>query len=125
MGPENLSANKVSLVSSAEMYIFRNLLPSTEYHISIWAVNKAGRGQESTLIESTDARLLSTLQVAGMLDENIMCIHLECIYMYSDSRSDTISFEKVSRLVSLWEYPNQYTLSTFSINSCTLKINGG
>ena len=84
MGPENLSTNKVSLVhmSSAEMYTFHNLLPSTKYRISIWAVNKAGRGQESTLIESTDARLFSALQVAGMLDNNIMCMHTLRIHIH-------------------------------------------
>ena len=61
-------ADEVSLVNSAERYTFHDLSPQTDYHITIWAVNKAGSGPVSTvnvttlpvIVVPTDARMYCT-----------------------------------------------------------------
>ena len=41
------------MVNSAERYTFHDLSPHTDYHITIWAVNKAGSGPVSTVNVTT------------------------------------------------------------------------
>ena len=41
------------MVNSAERYTFHDLSPLTDYHITIWAVNKAGSGPVSTVNVTT------------------------------------------------------------------------
>ena len=45
--------DEVSLVNSAERYTFHDLSPLTDYHITIWAINKAGSGPVSTVNVTT------------------------------------------------------------------------
>ena len=40
-------------MNSAERYTFHDLSPLTDYHITIWAVNKAGSGPVSTVNVTT------------------------------------------------------------------------
>ena len=62
-------------MNSAERYTFHNLSPLTDYHITIWAVNKAGSGPVSTVNVTTlsDAQtrlatsFIALAAVAGML----------------------------------------------------------
>ena len=41
------------MVKSAKRYTFHDLSPHTDYHITIWAVNKAGSGPVSTVNVTT------------------------------------------------------------------------
>ena len=62
-------------MNSAERYTFHDLSPLTDYHITIWSVNKAGSGPVLTVnvttLSDTQTRLTTSFialaAVAGML----------------------------------------------------------
>jgi hypothetical protein len=78
----NLSAVEAAVFNSTESYTFHDLLPLTDYNITIWAVNKAGNGPESTLKATTTNALelsqndliISTSVLATLLAILILCL---------------------------------------------------
>ena len=68
------NADEVSVVNSTERYTFHDLSPHTDYHITIWAVNKAGSGPVSTVNVTT----LSVIDVPTDT-RRYHCIYKPCI----------------------------------------------
>ena len=71
-------ADEVSVVNSAERYTFHDLSPHTDYHITIWAVNKAGSGPVSTVNVTT----LSVIDVPTDTRMYSTCVHVMHAHLY-------------------------------------------
>ena len=72
------------MVNSTERYTFHDLSPHTDYHITIWAVNKAGSGPISTVNLTTlsNTRLTTSVvalaAVVGLLMSTLY--NCDCVY---------------------------------------------
>ena len=70
-------AVEVSVVNSAEQYTFHDLSPHTDYHITIWAINKAGSGPISTVNVTT----LSVIDVSTDTRRYNNCTCYACTFV--------------------------------------------